>query len=69
MFLLPLYLFIFSVEEDTSEGPFRVRYEVTDVPINLPSQKPPADKPNPKQGIGKSLVSLLLYSLGCVRVQ
>ncbi|KAJ7004390.1 hypothetical protein NC653_009305 [Populus alba x Populus x berolinensis] len=35
-----------------SEGHFRVMYEVTEVPISLPFQKPPADKPNPKQGIG-----------------
>ncbi|KAI3471010.1 hypothetical protein Pfo_027673 [Paulownia fortunei] len=27
-------------------------YDVMEVPITLPSQKPPADKPNPKQGIG-----------------
>ncbi|KAJ6705306.1 WD REPEAT PROTEIN 8-RELATED [Salix purpurea] len=37
---------------DVSEGHFRVMYEVTEVPISLPFQKPPADKPNPKQGIG-----------------
>ncbi|XP_031392138.1 WD repeat-containing protein WRAP73 isoform X4 [Punica granatum] len=37
---------------DASEGHFRVRYEVTEAPITLPFQKPPADKPNPKQGIG-----------------
>ncbi|OIV90622.1 hypothetical protein TanjilG_01703 [Lupinus angustifolius] len=37
--------------DDAPEEPFRVRYEVTEVPINLPFQKPPADKPNPKQGI------------------
>ncbi|KAG6781263.1 hypothetical protein POTOM_012403 [Populus tomentosa] len=34
------------------QGHFRVMYEVTEVPISLPFQKPPADKPNPKQGIG-----------------
>ncbi|EXB57235.1 hypothetical protein L484_001236 [Morus notabilis] len=44
--------FIQGNNEDTSEGHFRVRYEITDVPVNLPFQKPPADKPNPKQGIG-----------------
>lgn len=49
----PFYLLMFSTEEDTSEGHFGVRYEVSDVPVNLPLQKPPADKPNPKQGIGK----------------
>ncbi|KAK4786807.1 hypothetical protein SAY86_010640 [Trapa natans] len=37
---------------NTAEGCFRVRYEVIEVPIALPFQKPPADKPNPKQGIG-----------------
>ncbi|KAK0596388.1 hypothetical protein LWI29_015257 [Acer saccharum] len=37
---------------DAPDGHFRVRYEVMEVPITLPSQKPPADKPNPKQGIG-----------------
>ncbi|KAG8638522.1 WD repeat-containing protein WRAP73 [Manihot esculenta] len=36
---------------DVAEG-HRVRYEVTEVPITLPFQKPLADKPNPKQGIG-----------------
>ncbi|CAB4269982.1 unnamed protein product [Prunus armeniaca] len=40
--------------DDASEGHFRVRYEVTEVPISLPFQKPPADKPNPKQGIDPS---------------
>ncbi|XP_020222888.1 WD repeat-containing protein WRAP73 [Cajanus cajan] len=38
--------------DDSPEEPFRVRYEVMEVPINLPFQKPPAEKPNPKQGIG-----------------
>ncbi|TXG70541.1 hypothetical protein EZV62_005476 [Acer yangbiense] len=37
---------------DAPDGHFRVRYEVMEVPITLPSQKPLADKPNPKQGIG-----------------
>ncbi|KAK4839388.1 hypothetical protein QYF36_021579 [Acer negundo] len=37
---------------DAPDGHFRVRYEVMEVPITLPSQKPPAEKPNPKQGIG-----------------
>ncbi|XP_059461014.1 uncharacterized protein LOC132190135 isoform X1 [Corylus avellana] len=37
--------------EDASER-LRVRYEVMELPITLPFQKPPADKPNPKQGIG-----------------
>ncbi|XWS36981.1 hypothetical protein CRYUN_Cryun19dG0004000 [Craigia yunnanensis] len=37
---------------DAPEGHFKVRYEVMEVPITLPFQKPLADKPNPKQGIG-----------------
>lgn len=37
---------------DAPEGHYRVRYDVTEVPITLPCQKPPADRPNPKQGIG-----------------
>jgi hypothetical protein len=36
-------------------------YEVTEVPISLPFQKPPADKPNPKQGIGKAHLSHIAY--------
>ncbi|XP_044478919.1 WD repeat-containing protein WRAP73-like [Mangifera indica] len=42
----------FFPQEDAPDGHFRVRYEVMEVPITLPFQKPPADKPNPKQGIG-----------------
>lgn len=38
--------------EDPSEGHNQVRYDVMELPISLPYQKPPADKPNPKQGIG-----------------
>lgn len=37
---------------DPSEGHNQVRYDVMELPISLPYQKPPADKPNPKQGIG-----------------
>ncbi|KAB2053718.1 hypothetical protein ES319_A12G206800v1 [Gossypium barbadense] len=37
---------------DAPGGHFKVRYEVMEVPITFPFQKPPADKPNPKQGIG-----------------
>lgn len=47
-----LFLFFF-LQADSPEEPFKVRYEVMEVPINLPFQKPPAEKPNPKQGIGK----------------
>ncbi|CAI9295789.1 unnamed protein product [Lactuca saligna] len=34
------------------QGLIDVRYDVVELPITLPFQKPPADKPNPKQGIG-----------------
>lgn len=47
------FLFLKFPWEDTAEGCLSVRYEVMEVPITLPFQKPPADKPNPKQGIGK----------------
>lgn len=43
-------------QEDSTEGHFRVRYEVTEMPVTLPFQKPLVDKPNPKQGIGKPSV-------------
>jgi len=51
-FCIVTFLF-FLLKADSPEEPFRVRYEVMEVPINLPFQKPPAEKPNPKQGIGK----------------
>ncbi|XP_010275400.1 PREDICTED: WD repeat-containing protein WRAP73 isoform X2 [Nelumbo nucifera] len=44
--------FIQGNSENAPEGHYRVRYKVMDLPITLPSQKPPVDKPNPKQGIG-----------------
>lgn len=47
------FLSFFNLKEDASEGHFGVRYDVMELPITLPFQKPPADKPNPKQGIGK----------------
>lgn len=37
---------------DVSERQIGVRYDVADLPITLPFQKPATDKPNPKQGIG-----------------
>lgn len=43
-----------SHADNASETYIQVRYDVMDVPITLPSQKPPADKPNPKQGIGEA---------------
>lgn len=43
--------------ENGAEGHIEVRYDVLQVPITLPFQKPPVDKPNPKQGI-----SLLSWS-------
>lgn len=48
---------------DAAEGHDRVRYEIMDVPITLPSQKPPSDKPNPKQGVGKSLLPVLFMRM------
>ncbi|CAH2073669.1 unnamed protein product [Thlaspi arvense] len=38
---------------DGSEGYISVRYDVMELPVALPFQKPLADKPNPKQGVGK----------------
>lgn len=38
--------------DDAAETRIEVRYDVMELPINLPCQKPPADRPNPKQGIG-----------------
>ncbi|EPS70438.1 hypothetical protein M569_04319 [Genlisea aurea] len=38
--------------ENGDEGFVQVRYDIMEVPITVPSQKPPSDKPNPKQGIG-----------------
>lgn len=43
--------FINPNSENGAEGHIQVRYDVLEVPITLPFQKPPADKPNPKQGI------------------
>ncbi|GAB4825899.1 hypothetical protein Ancab_008766 [Ancistrocladus abbreviatus] len=37
--------------ENDPEGQSRVRYDIMEVPITLPFQKPPVDKPNPKQGL------------------
>ena len=45
--------------ENGSEGQVQVRYDVMEVPITLPFQKPPADKPNPKQGISKLCISFI----------
>ncbi|KAL5728427.1 hypothetical protein ACHQM5_001513 [Ranunculus cassubicifolius] len=44
--------FIQGDSENPPEGPVRIRYKVMDLPISLPFQKPPVDKPNPKQGVG-----------------
>eukprot|EP00252_Welwitschia_mirabilis_P019741 TRINITY_DN4656_c0_g1_i1.p1 TRINITY_DN4656_c0_g1~~TRINITY_DN4656_c0_g1_i1.p1 ORF type:complete len:393 (-),score=58.09 TRINITY_DN4656_c0_g1_i1:241-1419(-) len=38
--------------ENTAEGHCGVRYKVVEFPLNIASQKPHMDKPNPKQGIG-----------------
>lgn len=48
-----LIWFICPPLADARGGHFKVRYEVMEVPITFPFQKPLADKPNPKQGIGK----------------
>ncbi|KAL8224046.1 hypothetical protein R6Q57_019521 [Mikania cordata] len=41
-------------QQNSAYGPpfVDVRYDVMELPITLPFQKPPAEKPNPKQGIG-----------------
>ncbi|KAK2994685.1 hypothetical protein RJ640_026164 [Escallonia rubra] len=44
--------FVRQNSEDAPEGHIQVRYDIMEVPITLPFQKPPPDKPNPKQGIG-----------------
>ncbi|KAL6980911.1 hypothetical protein U1Q18_022547 [Sarracenia purpurea var. burkii] len=44
--------FIQVNSENLTEGRIEVRYDVMELPVTLPFQKPPADKPNPKQGIG-----------------
>ncbi|EFJ17238.1 hypothetical protein SELMODRAFT_115139 [Selaginella moellendorffii] len=38
--------------ENSGDSHVRVRYKVADIPVRIAAQKPPADKPNPKQGIG-----------------
>ncbi|XXG77916.1 hypothetical protein AAC387_Pa08g1969 [Persea americana] len=38
--------------ENGPEGHSSARYKVMELPISLPYQKPPPDKPNPKQGVG-----------------
>lgn len=49
--------FIQRNADNAAETCIQVRYDVLEVPVTLPSQKPPADKPNPKQGIGLMLWS------------
>ncbi|XP_073273927.1 uncharacterized protein [Primulina huaijiensis] len=44
--------FIQRNADNARETLIHVRYDVMELPITLPSQKPPVDKPNPKQGIG-----------------
>ncbi|XP_047939297.1 WD repeat-containing protein WRAP73 [Salvia hispanica] len=44
--------FIQRSSDNGAETCIQVRYDVLEVPVTLPTQKPPADKPNPKQGIG-----------------
>lgn len=50
---LILVFFHVIICSDASEGYISVRYEVMELPVALPFQKPPVDKPNPKQGVGK----------------
>lgn len=40
--------------DDAPEKRIQVRYDVMELPITIPGQKPTPDKPNPKQGIGKA---------------
>jgi hypothetical protein len=47
-----LWLCTLSFADSPSDNRRRVRYNVADLPVTVPSQKPPPDKPNPKQGIG-----------------
>ncbi|KAH6790477.1 Transducin/WD40 repeat-like superfamily protein [Perilla frutescens var. frutescens] len=49
--------FIQRNADNAAETCIQVRYDVLEVPVTLPSHKPPADKPNPKQGIGLMLWS------------
>lgn len=44
--------YLVLLADDAPESRIQVRYDVMELPITLPCQKPPADKPNPKQGIG-----------------
>lgn len=44
--------FIQRNADNAAETCIQVRYDVLEVPVTLPSQKPHPDKPNPKQGIG-----------------
>lgn len=58
-FLLSFLLIMQPFFSDSvSETQIQVRYDVMEVPITLPSLKPPADKPNPKQGIGKTVYDI-----------
>lgn len=55
-------LIMISSADNAAETCIQVRYDVLEVPITLPSQKPPADKPNPKQGIGKAENKSLIFN-------
>ncbi|KAI3924033.1 hypothetical protein MKW92_004256 [Papaver armeniacum] len=44
--------FIRGNSDNHPEAPVTVRYKIMELPISLPSLKPPVDKPNPKQGVG-----------------
>lgn len=51
------------LSENGPEGHSSARYKVMELPISLPYQKPPPDKPNPKQGVGEFLLYLLWTNL------
>lgn len=53
------FKYIYFFAEYGPQGLIDVRYDVVELPITLPFQKPPADKPNPKQGIGNNKLSVL----------
>lgn len=50
-----------SSVDNGAETCIQVRYDVLEVPVTLPTQKPPADKPNPKQGIGEGRTHVTYY--------
>lgn len=51
-----------SSADNAAETCIQVRYDILEVPVTLPSHKPPADKPNPKQGIGEAEHMPLIFN-------